>query len=78
MYSKIMALESLHVNSGKTKPDPDEIKLESMSIATVLREEILGLKDDFKIIMSIKKGKVCVVLFFESFCSNSYKFRAHF
>lgn len=53
-----MALEGLHVNIGKNKPDPDEIKLESMSIATVLRDEILNMKEDFKIIMSIKKGKV--------------------
>ncbi|XP_065218946.1 uncharacterized protein Patr-1 [Planococcus citri] len=69
MYSKIIALEGLHMNNGKNKPDPDEIKLESMSIAAVLREEILNMKDDFKIIMSIKKGKR-LVLRFLSFCDN--------
>lgn len=58
MYSKIMALESLQVNSGKNKTDPAAIKSEFASIASALREEILNLKDDFKIIMSIKKGKV--------------------
>lgn len=58
MYGKIMALESLQVNSGKNKSDPATIKAEFESIVTGLREEILNLKDDFKIIMSIKKGKV--------------------
>ncbi len=58
MYGKIMALENLQVNSGKNKNDPDTIKTEFENIVTGLLEEILNLKDDFKIIMSIKKGKV--------------------
>lgn len=58
MYSKIMSLESLQMNSTKNKADPAAVKLEFTQIATGLQEEILNLKDDFKIIMSIKKGKV--------------------
>lgn len=63
MYGKIIALENLQFNSGKSKNDPETIKAEFENIVKGLREEILNLKDDFKIIMSIKKGKVSKLFF---------------
>lgn len=69
MYGKIIALENLQFNSGKSKNDPETIKAEFENIVKGLREEILNLKDDFKIIMSIKKGKR-LILRFLCFCDN--------
>lgn len=64
MYGRIMALENLQMNGSKIKTDPATIKAEYINIATALREEILNLKDDLKIIMSIKKGKVSWTIIF--------------
>ncbi|KAK7582612.1 hypothetical protein V9T40_014057 [Parthenolecanium corni] len=69
MYGRIMALENLQMNGSKIKTDPATIKAEYINIATALREEILNLKDDLKIIMSIKKGKR-LILKFLSFCDD--------
>lgn len=60
-----MSLENLQANSGKSKNDPAAIKVEFESIVTGLLEEILNLKEDFKIIMSIKKGKVSFYAVFD-------------
>ena len=60
LYGKIIALESLQVNSTKNKLDSATVKAESESIVNSLRDELLSLKDDFKIVMSIRKGKVSI------------------
>lgn len=67
MYGKIIALESLQVNHQKNKPDPATIKAEFERILNALKDEIVILKDDFKIVMSIKKGKVSYESGFFSF-----------
>lgn len=58
MYAKVVALEYLQSNLNRSKNDPATIKAEFESIVAYLEDEILNLKEDFKIVMSIKKGKV--------------------